>query len=92
MWKCSFTQAGCALLMGVTNYGCGLKGNIGQPGTLPVRSAAATMLTASPGDHIPVNKENGQAGGLASGLASLSASTLSEKLIDSLKQISTYSM
>jgi len=92
MLKCLFTQAGCALRMGVTNYGCGLKGNIGQPGTLPVRSAAATMLTASPDDHIPVNKETEQAGGRASGLASLSACTLSEKLIDSLKQISTYSM
>jgi hypothetical protein len=45
--------------MGVTNYSCGLKGNIGQPETLPIRSAAATMLTASP---IPVNKETGQAG------------------------------
>jgi hypothetical protein len=50
------------------------------------------MLTASPDDHIPVNKETGQSGGRASGLASLSACTLSEKLIDSLKQISTYSM
>lgn len=66
--------------MGVTNYSCGLKGNIGQPETLPIRSAAATMLTASP---IPVNKETGQAGrragGRASGLASLSARAVSEK-------------
>jgi len=65
MWKYSFTQAGSALRIGVTNYGCGLKGNVGQPGTLPIRSAAATMLTALPDDHIPVNKETGQAGGRA---------------------------
>jgi hypothetical protein len=79
MWKCSFTQAGSALCMGVTNYSCGLRGNIGQPETLPIRSAAATMLTASSDDHIPVNKETGQAGGRASGLASLSARALPEK-------------